>query len=373
MAWFTLSNLRFLLTTETDADSPIPEELMSQIRENLEVLFMLLFDTNITGTATSTPTAPNADTLTDTSKAWDVDQHNERTLLITSGTAQGNTYTIDDTTATTLVCGGDDLESDGVLSGDSYRILYDIKDNADGHDHDGVNSKESGSVADGVISQAKLKTTTGSVSQAGAGHQTLPGGTYGFYPQTKRDGGATVTAQIALAYAQGTYGTYIYLDSSHANSIYAQQRYVQSSGEINWLFFLRNKQTGIIESAWFAPDHPCFGNGAKPELTPHPWPDRDMDKYEVIVCHPTHEEVKEMRQAQKDDDPLTPDRDILQVIADDYEFDEAAKPKWPDKEITVDLPDDWDDAWLGNKPVKPIKMKIKKPKGIKHLTIKKKP
>ena len=142
MAWFTLSNFRPILTTETDADSGATEELMSQLRENIECLLMLMFGTGVTGSATEDPPNDTTGVLTDSARSWDVDVHNGRTLVITSGLAAGFCYTIDDTTATTAVCSGDNLYSDGVRSGDTYKIIYDFKVNTDGHNHDGVNSAE---------------------------------------------------------------------------------------------------------------------------------------------------------------------------------------------------------------------------------------
>jgi len=143
MSFFDMTALRAILTTETDADSPLSEELMSQIRENLEALLILLAGTNITGSATANPPNNTTGYLTDYASAWTDDLHNGRTLLMTSGLAIGNMYTIDDTVASAdrLVCTGDNLYADGVRYGDTYLILYDVKSNLDGHDHDGVNSK----------------------------------------------------------------------------------------------------------------------------------------------------------------------------------------------------------------------------------------
>lgn len=138
MATWDISALRTILSTETDADSPVSEELMSQFRENWEALVLLLLGTGITGTVTSiTETV-----LTDTAQSYDVDTHINHTLLITSGDAIGNMYTIDDNDATTLTCTGDTMVTDGVAVGDTFAILYDMKVNQDGHDHDGDNSKE---------------------------------------------------------------------------------------------------------------------------------------------------------------------------------------------------------------------------------------
>jgi hypothetical protein len=109
--------LRIILEGETDADSPVSEELMSQIRENWEVLTMQMVYTGDSGTATENP---GEEVLTDDGAAYSVDQHNGRSLVIIDGNAAGTIYTIDDTTATTLTCTGDTLLTDGVLSGDAY-------------------------------------------------------------------------------------------------------------------------------------------------------------------------------------------------------------------------------------------------------------
>ncbi|MBW2030736.1 MAG: hypothetical protein JRJ31_16865 [Deltaproteobacteria bacterium] len=142
--WSGLSQLRTILDTETDGESPLSQALMDQFRENIEVLFQLLLDTGEGGSATSDPSNDTNGYFYDTAGGWSDDEHNGRTLLIISGAAKGNMYTIDDTDDANdrLVCTGDNLYADGVRSGDSYRILFDVKNNIWGHDHDGVNSRE---------------------------------------------------------------------------------------------------------------------------------------------------------------------------------------------------------------------------------------
>lgn len=363
MAFWSIASLRTILDTETDADSPGSEELLSQIRENFEVIAMLLFATGAASAATADPPDDATGKLEDTVAGFTDDQHNGRTLVILSGLAKGNTYTIDDTVAAddAIYCAGDNLYSDGVRSADDYIILYDVKTNADGHDHDGVNSK-SVVLADSVITQAKLKTTSGSVNTSNSSYQslTLPGGEYGFYPQVKRaSGGSTdyVTAMIAYAYGITTYTTIIAIKADGGvNTVYAQQRYVQSSGEVHWVFLLRDKTTGKTVSAWQAPDHPCFGNGGDPETMPHPFGPVAEDQ-EVLVITLTPDEVKAMKTAE-------PGADLLEIIAARYDIMEDEKTAWPDTPVTVGLPPDWDAAWLERTPVKPVKKIIPKPDGV---------
>lgn len=218
------------------------------------------------------------------------------------------------------------------------------------------------------VSQAKLKTSTGSVSmvQGTLVNLTLPGGEYGFYPQVKgvltEVATVKVTAQIASALPVNSYVTNIAVSSdTQYSAVYAQQRYVTSSGEVHWVFILRDKATKKILSMYQAPDHPCFGNGGKPLLVPHPFGDYNPEKHEIIVINPSDEDVFNMQDAciMPEDKP---DRDILEVITEDYEIDEDPKTEWPKKEITVGLPKniDWKRMPEGSKVV-PVKKRIPQP------------
>lgn len=136
-----LSNLRIILDTETDADFPINETTYTAIRYTIESLIILALSTGVTGgSATSDPPDDSTGVLADTGAAYTADEHNGRALLMTSGLAKGTAYTIDDTATQSLTCTGDNLYADGVRSGDDYHVLYDTKVNADGHDHDSINS-----------------------------------------------------------------------------------------------------------------------------------------------------------------------------------------------------------------------------------------
>jgi len=227
-------------------------------------------------------------------------------------------------------------------------------------------------IGSGAVSQAKLKTSTGSVSNNRLNfvNLTLPGGEYGFYPQIK--------GYISRAYIQysdavlndvASYTTNIALRPSEDYSYaYAQQRYVTSSGEVHWVFILRDKTTKDTIAMYQAPDHPCFGNSGKPLLMPHPFGSYDPDKHEIIVINPSDEDVFNMQDAciMPEDKP---DRDILEVIMEDYEIDEELKTEWPKKEITVGLPRniDWKRMPEGSKVV-PVKKRIPQPE---YITIRK--
>jgi hypothetical protein len=237
---------------------------------------------------------------------------------------------------------------------------------------------------DASVSQAKLKTSTGTVNINVAGGAAigetalvLPGGEYGFYPRFRLvmngAAGRTRVCYARLDKTSGTtvcdtgYITHVILwadaptNTIDAGDYYAQQRYVTSSGEVFWIFILRDKFTKDILSAYQAPDHPCFGNGSKPLLVPHPFGHYDSDRHEIIVINPSDEEVFNMQGAciMPEDKP---DKDILEVIMEDYEIDEDLKTPWTKKEVTVGLPRgiDWKRMKDGTK-ITPIKKQIPQP------------
>ena len=230
--------------------------------------------------------------------------------------------------------------------------------------------------ADASVTQAKLKTSTGAVSlsgtegAAGYGNVALPGGEYGFFPQIKgsqnNSGGAHLYATSGNVSGPTTYTTNVYLETQIGSTytIYVQQRYVTSSGEVFWVFMLRDRKTKKVISTYCAPDHPCFGQGGKPLLVPHPFGSYDSDKHEIIVINPSDEDVFNMQDAciMPEDKP---DRDILEVIMEDYEIDEDLQTEWPKKEITVGLPKniDWKRMPKGSKVV-PLKKRIPQPEYI---------
>ena len=180
MAEWSIAALRTILSTETDADSDLNEELMSQIRENIEAMIMLMFYTGDDGSLTADPPDSTVGTITDSAGGYAVDEYNGCVVVITSGTAEGNIYQIDDTTATTLVCTGDNLYSDGVRSGDTYKVFFDLK-NTHGHAHDGIDSAEveladnqvtNAKMADNAIDTAELATGAVTENEIGTGAVT---------------------------------------------------------------------------------------------------------------------------------------------------------------------------------------------------------
>ena len=84
----------------------------------------ITFD-SLSSTATSDPSNDTNGYFYDTAGGYTADEYNTSSLVILSGTASGNVYTIDDTAvvADRIDCTGDNLYADGVRSGDSYMIL----------------------------------------------------------------------------------------------------------------------------------------------------------------------------------------------------------------------------------------------------------
>lgn len=212
---------------------------------------------------------------------------------------------------------------------------------------------------------------------------TLTGGEYCFFPT------------MAAESSEGEADTHYTLTATHAVNVciqnanpfhdrfgYITHRYVTSSGEIAWLFFLRNKTTKRIIGTSIAPDHPCYGNGGDPIKTAHPFSEFDDTKHEIVVVNPSMEELSEMELETVGEDDLASDRDILKVIEDNYEIDETAKAEWPDIPVTVGLPKfvrkdnkkilaDYRFMPAGTE-VKPVRKTIPQPSYVKIKKLKKK-
>ncbi len=259
-----------------------------------------------------------------------------------------------------VVGGATDIDQAGVAYFDDVRVGVKIPEQA---------------VQSAAISQTKLKTSQGAVTVTSTvgSNVTLPGGEYGFYPQVKGVSlGAPVPidAKIGIGAASTAYVTNIWLRDGGSGvggglPVYAQQRYVASSGEVFWTFYLRDKVTKRVLSSYAAPDHPCFGNGGNPEKMSHPFPDYDPLKHEIVVCNPTKSQLQEMEGARYNDGAAHPSRSIADVIMRDYEIDDATDVKWTTTPVTVGLPagHDWTRMQDGTE-VTPIKMTIPQPEGM---------
>jgi len=99
----------------------------------------ITFD-SLSSTATSDPSNDINGYFYDTAGGYTVDEYDTCSLVLLSGTAIGDVFTIDNTAvvANRIDCTGDNLYAAGVRSGDSYRIL--------------CNREDDGSLTNGTIS-----------------------------------------------------------------------------------------------------------------------------------------------------------------------------------------------------------------------------
>ena len=270
-----ISALRMVLDSETDADSPDNETTFAAIRVAIESLFLILLGTGVTGTVTGIA----EEVLTDTDNFTAINVHAEHTLLMTSGAAKGNMYTIDSNTVDALTCTGDDMSGNGVAIGDYYVILYDCKTST-GHTHDAKNARNIDLAADSVlvnhlgpaaVNTTAMKTTVGNTSG------NLASGTavavamqdYCFFPSLYANGtlgemhlttaatsGATYTGRF------GIYNTHV----SSARDWTAYWRYITASDE-PFVYAIRDISTGQIIATWVCEDPPpgYWGLDEKPD------------------------------------------------------------------------------------------------------------
>lgn len=134
-------------------------------------------------------------------------------------------------------------------------------------------------IAASAVGQGELKTTTGSVSNATTTPTvlTLPGGTYGFYPQTQNSSaGADSDVVIVNNLLTASYVTNITLSRPSAGTVAAQQRYIQASPPYDLgngavpLFVFADIAGGVIASTYVAEDPPWANNGPtdiRPDFT----------------------------------------------------------------------------------------------------------
>lgn len=139
MAILNVSALELIQEAATTANADIlAEAIYTRARLALDYFLLSLGYTGAAGSLTSDPPNDTSGILTDSGAGFATDAHNGRQVVITTGAAIGNIYTITDTTGTTLVASGSNLYADGLRAGDAYRILYQFTSCA-AHLHDGIN------------------------------------------------------------------------------------------------------------------------------------------------------------------------------------------------------------------------------------------
>ena len=319
MAFMTIGQLRTILTTETDADSPGSQELMDQLRENFETLLMLYAYAGFIDTVSVIA----EEVLTWAGNAQVADEHIGRTLLIASGDAIGNMYTIDDNAEQTLTCTGDTLATDGVDVGDTFMVFYDLKPaSPSGHSHNGVDSSEIGIAIKGGGLDTGTDTANGNVPAATL--VTIDMVDYSFFPNiyTANDDVYLSGFSSDSAANDGRFGLY----NTHGSNAYAyfvRWRYM-TVASAPMIFVIQDKNTGAIEHIYMAEK---YKHVKRPKNFQSPlklWQNNvqiDMSNYnEIAVFNYSKSEFYEIRnKSDKDKRPLH------KFVTDDYEYDTKTK------------------------------------------------
>jgi len=229
-----------------------------------------------------------------------------------------------------------------------------------------------GMLANSAVAQAKLKTSQHSQSTTSTNWhaKVLTYAEYGFECTFDHSGSGESYFKRADGYNHPVIvsggeksGESVYLKST-AGTAYVKYRYVTSSGEVFWIWLLRDKITKKIISGDASSDHCSFGL-LDPSMRPHPF-EREYDpaKHEIVLITPSSEELKELYSRKNGRGPL-------QTFLEDYEVDERSEKPWPSKKVTVGIKnDDWFEHWITGKKVEIIKKQIPKPdyvlvKGLK--------
>lgn len=184
----------------------------------------------------------------------------------------------------------------------------------------------SGYVPNDSVDTTALKTTAGEVvCSANNTIFELPGGTYGFYPQSKRSAGSdTFEVQIAgipggTAASHTNYTTGVGIAVGGGVSVTFLQRYVTASGEDWWLMLLVEKSTGDIKGIYSAADHPSYGYGGDYVKHPHSFGDYDNTKYDIVLVD--QNTIKNLQSETTDIDEYTGVKLLSQLVLDNYKVD----------------------------------------------------
>ena len=345
-----ISALRMVLESETDADSPDNETTFAAIRVAIESLFLILLGTGFDGTVSGISTT----TITHADAAQSVDVHNGRTTLMTSGACKGNFYTIDDCAAQTLIHDGDDPEADGVIIGDTFQVLYDIKVNLDGHDHDTVNAKgvvlgtgvveasnmaansvdsdsyvnlsiDAAHYAAGSIPKTAINTATGTSSAAisTTNWYSVELQDYCFSPNICGTGQYFHVRNYSGVVEEWSAKFAVYNADGGTQTYTVHYRYITSSDE-PFLYVIRDGDTGVILGTWACADPPAryWGLDEKPnDFIPPLIPSHPPTNMEEIVIfkYPKEEYLGLVDKASMDKTP------IHELIDNDYDYDSGKK------------------------------------------------
>jgi len=144
------------------------------------------------GEATSDPSNDTNGYFYDSTKSWTADEWSGYILRMISGDGAGNEYDIDGNTATRLECTGDNLYSDGIRDGDTYRI---IKYGTDGS----VKTFETSKRGVGRVDEVRIDTT-----------KKERGVEYSISNLSDYDNPGQIQFEVAPTSGQNVYADYIY-------------------------------------------------------------------------------------------------------------------------------------------------------------------
>lgn len=195
----------------------------------------------------------------------------------------------------------------------------------------------SGYMPDSTVDTTALKTATGEVSTTTGGggeNLTLPGGTYGFYPQFKASVGSGTTQAVLVGIGSGfdvgtSYVTRLSMNAGSCTS-YAQQRYVTASGEDHWMFLLVDKTTKEIIGLYSAPDAPHYGNSGDYNKVPHPFNSYNPDTQEIVLID--QDTIAELKAQVTDEKSLATIVNENYCIDKDKEYQPLHSGKYINKE-----------------------------------------
>ena len=204
------------------------------------------------------------------------------------------------------------------------------------------------------VSRAKLKTSTHEQSTAAEiwTEKVLTYADYGFNCRVKsssstyrvyfkRSDSTNVTITLSTSFVGESVWIMGYQFAE--NTAYVIYRYVTSSGEVFWVWLLRDKESGKITDADCCSDH-CGWGLDDPNDRPHPFKNYDPEKHEILLFNPTAAELTEIL-AKK-----TKKRSVLQIILEDYVPEETTKRVWPKIPVTFDIEDDnWEEKLFTGK------------------------
>lgn len=258
----------------------------------------------------------------------------------------------------------------------------------DGHKHTGTDSE----LVDltNQIGTAELKSTNEvHTTSAAAASKTLTGAAFCFWFEIKTTGGST--GYIGDAGANGytgsttstSYAAVIIIGNSAGGggTTSLRSRYVTASGDVFWLWILRDKVTKEVVATQSCTDHPCYGNSHDPEKTPHPFlPEYDEAIHEIISIQAAKDDKGQypewFKEAYKEAVKKNPhEPEIHDVLMLDYEVDEVSAPQWHDRPVVVGFKEKDSDImglFFGGKKATPKKVKIPKPSYVLHRSLKKK-